>query len=438
MRTRPSGRRLSAAIFWIVSSFEMPHHCVDADTKHSLNACMSACSSQSGVCVGVSWVPGQNGKCYLKNLSGIPAASNAAVWGARIATNATIFPNITVDTATCANSFFIGSSGCGSPLPAGVVRNQLTSQQTMTTRDGRQRTYYYYIPTTYDPTKPSKMLISFHGQGGNGVQQAGDTQFTVSTINTNYIAIFPDGTIDPAKNDNSRHWQGATYQTPGVDDVSFTQQLIGLMSNTFCVDPARIYATGHSNGGGFVGTLACDPSASRLFAAFGANSGAFYTAPGFANPAPSSCFPDSVYNVCNPGRSRLPFLELHGDADGQIAYGGGSHQFNCMPAIPQYISQWAVREGFYPNNTYNDTQLIGMATTTNLLNSSGLTMAIQYQWGTSGVGLFGNPGGTVGEVTHVRIPGWGHAWPQGGSTSSGFSAAPYMLNYLSQWNLFTA
>jgi predicted peptidase len=44
----------------------------------------------------------------------------------------------------------------------------------------------------------------------------------------------------------------------GVNDVSFVQQLVDKSSTYLCIDPNRLYASGHSNGG-FTYTLASDP-----------------------------------------------------------------------------------------------------------------------------------------------------------------------------------
>ena len=45
---------------------------------------------------------------------------------------------------------------------------------------------------------------------------------------------------------------------PGLpDDVVFTRALLDLVATRTCVDPARVYATGVSNGGGLAARLGC-------------------------------------------------------------------------------------------------------------------------------------------------------------------------------------
>lgn len=78
-----------------------------------------------------------------------------------------------------------------------------------------------------------------------------------------------------------------------------------------------------SNGGGFVGTIACSAVGGE-FAAFAAGSGSFYT--------------DSqgLYDGCTPARSPLPILEIHGGADKSVYYEGGVGEGGFEPPIPDW------------------------------------------------------------------------------------------------------
>ena len=81
-----------------------------------------------------------------------------------------------------------------------------------------------------------------------------------------------------------------------------------------------------SNGGGFVGTLACSPIGSSLFAGFAAGSGAFYTDL------------NGPMNGCNPSRKPLPFLSIHGYSDKTVKYEGGQGDGGLLPAIPDWYA----------------------------------------------------------------------------------------------------
>jgi poly(3-hydroxybutyrate) depolymerase len=89
-----------------------------------------------------------------------------------------------------------------------------------------------------------------------------------------------------------------------------------------CVDTNRVYATGHSNGGGFVDTIACS-DVSDYFAAFASASGSFYTQ-------------NNAESACNPARVPVPMLEFHGLADTSVKYGGGQGEGGLLPGIPDW------------------------------------------------------------------------------------------------------
>jgi poly(3-hydroxybutyrate) depolymerase len=113
----------------------------------------------------------------------------------------------------------------------------------------------------------------------------------------------------------------------------FTADLLDHLEDTLCIDTTRIYATGKSNGGGFVNYLACHPISTR-FAAFAPVAGAFYEGFGANGPA------------CQPARSPQPILEIHGYNDSLISYfGDPSHHGGALPKITDWASDWAIRNG---------------------------------------------------------------------------------------------
>ncbi|MCJ1417235.1 hypothetical protein MMC32_003577 [Xylographa parallela] len=94
-----------------------------------------------------------------------------------------------------------------------------------------------------------------------------------------------------------------------------------------------------SNGGGFVGALACDKALSGRIAAFAPVSGAFYEKLGSTTPLGGPCEP-------NKNRSSIPILEFHGQDDNTIKYDGQSDRDGAtIPSIPSWLEGWAVRNG---------------------------------------------------------------------------------------------
>ncbi len=78
-----------------------------------------------------------------------------------------------------------------------------------------------------------------------------------------------------------------------------------------------------SNGGGFIGTIACDPQGSSLFNALAAHSGSFYTDN------------DGTNDGCAPSK-RIPMIEIHGTDDKTVNYDGGKGEGGIEPPISSW------------------------------------------------------------------------------------------------------
>jgi poly(3-hydroxybutyrate) depolymerase len=132
-------------------------------------------------------------------------------------------------------------------------------------------------------------------------------------------------------------WQGV----PAVgyrNDVQFTTDILDEVESLYFINPSRITVTGKSDGAGLNNLLACDSILSKRIAAFAPVSGAYYI-----NTLP--CHPTTVDIPCSSARSDIPFLAFHGGNDTTIPYLGGERKNECLPAIPQFIQEWALRDG---------------------------------------------------------------------------------------------
>ncbi len=145
-------------------------------------------------------------------------------------------------------------------------------------------------------------------------------------------------------------WEGPTYADPSVDDLAFTADLVQHIEDSYCIDSKRVYASGKSNGAGFVGTLACSAQGS-LFAAFAMSSAALYT---------DNLGAGAGDRPCVRSRPVLPIFEVHGSADGTIHYDGGVEAGGLVPAIPNWLAAWATRDNtpneivHFPSPTFGD------------------------------------------------------------------------------------
>jgi poly(3-hydroxybutyrate) depolymerase len=145
-------------------------------------------------------------------------------------------------------------------------------------------------------------------------------QYYNYTAGNQYIAVYPQGV--------SSSREGPSYATPGVDDLQFTSDLLDHLNSTYCIDSNRIYASGKSNGAGFVDTLACSDHGDR-FAAFAMASAALYT--------------DNSEGNCTKKRA---ILESRGLNDTTIPYNGTANgNGGALPNVRSWVQWWAERNG---------------------------------------------------------------------------------------------
>jgi poly(3-hydroxybutyrate) depolymerase len=173
-----------------------------------------------------------------------------------------------------------------------------------------------------------------------------------------------------------QQWQGDP-DSKNINDITFTLELLAHLSSQYCIDTSRIYASGKSNGGAFTGLLACDPVASTRIAAFAAVSPAVY----LDNST-------SQLPACTPGRTGIPFMELHGQQDKTAAYAGGlnTRSNGYTTDVVKYVNGWAERDGFKVD-----------AKTTSTLCGKGKKEVTKFVWGDE-------------RVVHYRYKNVGHDW----------------------------
>lgn len=226
---------------------------------------------------------------------------------------------------------------------------------------GRDRTFILHLPDHYEQHDDWPLIVAYHGRGSTGTEVEGFSR--LSTLPA--VVAYPNGEIGTGSG-YRQAWQGAPYEPPGVDDVAFTRDLLDELQGDLCVDARRTYATGKSNGAGFVGLLAC-----RLpdrFAAVAPVAGAFYpgTEEGCADAPP------------------VPVLDVHGTGDTTIPYAGDADR--GLPAIPDWVQGWVDRDGC---RAAPQERTIGTDVTIR-------------RWRDCGAGA---------EVEHVAVQGGGHVWP---------------------------
>ncbi len=189
----------------------------------------------------------------------------------------------------------------------------------MLEHDGQMRRFVVHVPRTIDASTPAPLLVNMHGLLGTPEQQILWTQMNASTDPRGWIVVYPAGIANS--------WNAGTCcgdaSANGVDDVGFLRAVVADVSGAACVDPARIYATGMSNGGHMSFRLACE--AADLFAAFAPVAGAMRVA------------------ECTPSRP-VPLLAFHGVQDFIVPYADDVAS----------IDGWVARNGCDPEFAQED------------------------------------------------------------------------------------
>ena len=186
---------------------------------------------------------------------------------------------------------------------------------------GLEREYLLFVPQSYDPTKPTPLVISMHGAGLWGAAQKEISRWNGVAERHGFIVVYPSGFGGAGP----RFWR-VDDEAELARDVRFIAELIDTLEATYNIDPTRIYADGLSNGGGMAFVLSC--TLSDRIAAVGM-------------VASAQLLP---WSWCTDRRP-VPMIAIHGTADGTTPYHGGRTWVSpvAFPSIPIWTANWARR-----------------------------------------------------------------------------------------------
>lgn len=174
------------------------------------------------------------------------------------------------------------------------------------TVDGRERTYVLNLPPNYYKASGFSLVIAMHGGGGDANQFESTCELTEKANASGFIVVYPNG-VQSDGNLQARTWNAGKCcdyaRDNNIDDVKFITQLIDKLVDTYKINPKKVYATGHSNGGMLSYRLACEVPDK------------------IAAIAVSSCSM-VVTQPCNPSRP-VPVLHMQSVLDDKVPYEGG-------------------------------------------------------------------------------------------------------------------
>jgi polyhydroxybutyrate depolymerase len=214
--------------------------------------------------------------------------------------------------------------------------------------------------------RPRPLVLALHGAGQTGADFARDTGFSRLADREGFLVAYPSAAGPHA------FWNMSGQVAGGPNDVEALERSLDQLERAACVDRARVFVTGVSNGGGMAARLGCELS--ERLAGIAAVAGGYKALP-----------------PCRPERP-LPVLEIHGTGDQVVPYRGQPPDYRG--SVARWLARWRRIDGCR-----------GQAA--RLVPATGVT---ELAWRRCSART---------SVEHVRLDGAAHGWPGGPRTQPG-------------------
>jgi polyhydroxybutyrate depolymerase len=223
------------------------------------------------------------------------------------------------------SSLVLCAAGCGDAgklEPAPAAPSAAVATRALRGPDPiASRPYKSLVPSHYDATTPTPLVILLHGFGASGALQEDYFHLSALAESRTFLYAYPDGLQDPL---GLRYWNAmewcCDFFKSGVDDVGYIRAVIADMSKKYNVDKQRIFIIGHSNGGFMAHRMACELA--DTVAGIVSLAGAQWT-------DPTRCLPSQPVAIA----------QIHGNLDAVISYNGSAN----YPSAHQTVDIWANR-----------------------------------------------------------------------------------------------
>jgi len=205
------------------------------------------------------------------------------------------------------------------------VDNVFRFEKTITV-DGRARTYILNLPPDYYDDSQFSLVIAMHGGGGNALQFESTSKLTEKANASGFIVVYPNGVKSNGLL-QAQTWNAGKCcdyaRDQNINDVNFISTLIDELVSGYKINPKKVYATGHSNGGMMSYRLACEIP-NKITAI-----------------APNGCTM-VVKQPCNPSRA-VPVLHMHSVLDARVPYQGGVGITDVYyPPVDSVLNAWSI------------------------------------------------------------------------------------------------
>jgi polyhydroxybutyrate depolymerase len=197
-----------------------------------------------------------------------------------------------------------------------------------------KRKYVLYIPKAYDSSRPTPLVLFFHGGGGHMEHAASAYGWEEKAEREGFVVAFPNG-ASRLPRQHLATWNAGECcgyaRDKNIDDVGFVKEVIADIKRQVNIDAKKIFATGMSNGGMMAYRLACEMA--DTFKAIASVAGTDNT------------------KYCNPSRP-ISIMHIHAQDDTHVLFNGGAgkdafrdeSKVTDFTSVPETINRWILRD----------------------------------------------------------------------------------------------
>ena len=203
------------------------------------------------------------------------------------------------------------------PTPTPIPTFQPVASERAVIVNDLERSYLLHTPPDLNNQQPVPVIFAFHGYSITPMGMQYATRMDEVADHEKFLVVYPKG-IDFSWNTGWEEGAHGGYALAhNVDEPAFIRQILSDLDTFISIDPKRIYAMGHSQGGMVVYRLGCEMS--DTFSAIASVAGVH------------------LLSDCNPTQA-VSVIHIHMLSDPYVPFsGGGSFDF---PSVEEGIETW--------------------------------------------------------------------------------------------------